>query len=154
MFLGFVAALATPDSRSALMCKCICTQQSTLEQQLGERDLGKNTCTNEYQENKHGPVHTRQKYLNEMLFSLRFLSHGCNFFVTTILVITKNLTVLWNNGDYSKAIKFLSVIYTCYIHSHPQYWWQMSEAKTSTNMKTTTLSITCAFRYIKHFSVQ
>lgn len=43
------------------------------------------------------------------------------FFVTTILVITKNLTVLWNNGDYSKAIKFLSVIYTCYIHSHPQY---------------------------------
>lgn len=27
-------------------------------------------------------------------------------FVTTILVIRMNLTVLWNNGDYSKAIKF------------------------------------------------
>lgn len=61
--------------------KCTCTQQSTPLQQLGERDLGKNTCTNEYQENKHGPVHMRQKFLNEMLFfSLRFLSHGCNFF--------------------------------------------------------------------------
>lgn len=41
----------------------------------------------------------------------------CNNHLVTIM----NLTVLWNNGDYSKAIKFLSVIYTCYIHSHPQY---------------------------------
>lgn len=37
------------------------------------------------------------------------------------LVNRMNLTVLWNNSDYSEAIKFLSVIHTCYIHAHPQH---------------------------------
>lgn len=32
------------------------------------------------------------------------------FFVTT-LVIRMNLTVLWNNGDYSKAIKFFQTLF-------------------------------------------
>lgn len=75
-------------------------------------------------------------------FSLRFLPHGCTFFfVTTIW----SLEWIWQCSGTTVTIAKLSlcVIYTCYIHSHPQYWWQMSEAETSTHMKTTILSITC-----------
>lgn len=47
-------------------------------------------------------------------YHLRFLSCGCIFFKKKkkpLLVIRMNLTVLWNNGDYSKAIKFLKMLF-------------------------------------------
>lgn len=62
--------------------KCICTQQSTLYQQLGERDLGKiHVLMSTKKANMAQCTRGRDTSLNEMLFSLTFLSHGCNFFL-------------------------------------------------------------------------
>lgn len=110
VFLSFIAALAISDSRSALMgLNCINTQQNTLLwQQLEERDLERKYIW--VPGNKRGPVKWGKNAYNEMLFSFK-ISFPWFYFFFKPLLIRMNLTVLWNNGDYSKAIKFLKMLF-------------------------------------------
>lgn len=79
------------------------------------------------------------------------------FFFKTTTSGRQNLTVLWNNGDYSKAIKF----FKCYLHLLHSFltlqilMTDVIEAKTSTNGKTikNEYHLVLADTF-KHFSVQ